>query len=109
MRMKHILVEGYCDKDNPSNINPCNENNKELGIHCLSCKNFSYTICPNEIAYANEDGVVENLEDFVGFGLEMDVNDEKEHNQMISKWHSICKTKIAEAYNEYMEIRKKKL
>jgi hypothetical protein len=69
---------------------------------------LSYTYCPNEIAYAGETGVVESLDDFIGFGGEMepDSNETLERNILITKWKDICIKKISEAYDEYMTFKK---
>ena len=69
---------------------------------------MSYTYCPNEIAYAGEKGIVENLDEFIGFGGEMepDSNEILERSTLLSKWRDICRKKISEAYDEYMIFKK---
>lgn len=105
MRMKHIMIEGYCSLDVPNEKYACNEHEKKMGIYCLDCDLFSYTICPNEIALSNEDGIIESLEDFVS--IDLDEDDEEKRLEKLSVWKNICKEKIAEAYNEYMESTEK--
>lgn len=101
MRMKHIMVEGYCSKDVPGDKYPCKSHGKKIGVYCLECTLFSYTKCPLEIAHSNEDSIIECMEDFVSLNIE-DI-DVTIRNKKISKWNQICKTKIAEAYNEYLK------
>lgn len=107
MKMKHILLECFCDCEDKNEKLPCYERNGQLGIYCFQCgcKYLSYTKCPNEIAYANEEGVVENELDSVGFGGDMDGNDDNETKVLIDKWHEICRKKIDEAYEEYMNYK----
>jgi len=105
MKMKHLLLECYCSCDTPNKNNPCYTNSKNIGIHCLQCKNFSYTKCPYEIAYSNKEGLVENVDDFIGFGGEMDVDNNEERQKLITEWSNICRAKISDAYDEYMNKR----
>ena len=105
MRMKHLLLECYCSCDTPNENDPCYMIDSSIGIHCLQCKKFSYTKCPHEIAYSNEDGVIENVDDFIGFGGEMDVDDKEERQKWITEWSNICRTKINVVYDEYMNKR----
>ena len=105
MKMKHLLLEGYCSCDIPNQNNPCYMTSKGIGIHCLECEKFSYTKCPHEIAYSNEDGVIENVDDFIGFGGEMDVDDKEQRQKWITEWGNICRAKISDAYDEYMNKR----
>lgn len=39
MKMKHLLLEGYCSCDIPNQNNPCYMTSKGIGIHCLDCFN----------------------------------------------------------------------
>lgn len=102
--MKHMILECYCDcKEKKSGL-LCEKDDFKIGSYCLknSCKYFSYTIAPNEIAYSNDKGIVENELDFVGFGGEMNPEDNDKIEECIDKWHEICTRKIDEAYEEYM-------
>lgn len=101
MRMKHIMLEGYCSVDVPNKNYACNVHEKKMGIYCLECDLFSYTICPNEIALSNEYGIIESLDDFVS--IDLDEEDDKKRCEKVSLWRNICKAKIAEAYDEYMK------
>ena len=85
MKIKHLLIECFCNYD---------YKNKK-------------TKCPNEIAYTNENGVVEKETDFIGFGNEMEENCIYDKNILIKKWTEICREKINEAYEEYMNNKDK--
>lgn len=108
MRMKHVLLEIYCDCSTE------NENEKliccnEVGKSCMEskCKYLSYTICPYEIAFTDSNGVVESFDNCIGFGGEMEpeTNNSSEREILLKEWKSICKKKIDEAYDEYMEYK----
>lgn len=114
MKIKHLLLEVYCD---------CNSNNGDTepnfcangagwpGSHCFenNCRFLSYTNCSNEIAYAGDTGVVEKLEHFIGFGGEMlpEPYDENQEKKLIDKWRDICILKISEAYEDFMKYKNK--
>lgn len=109
MKMKHLLLEAYCNCEESDISKCCTEGKNQIGIHCFECKCefLSYTYCPNELAYASKDGVVVDENSFIGFGGEMDANlDSKDYDSVrednISLWKKICIQKIAEAYDEYM-------
>lgn len=101
MRMKHLLIEGYCDETKAKKNNVC-QNTFNIGIHCLQCSHFSYSKCPNEIAVSNNKGVIEGQEDFIGFGGDMEPEDLDKRADYISIWQNICRKKINEAYDEYI-------
>lgn len=103
MKMEHIIVEGYCDGSEKQTIYPCNGVLK-MGTHCLTCSKFSYTYCPNEITISNADGLVE---EYIGFGGNMEPNDTEKRNEYILLWNKICKEKIEEAFEEFMRQIKK--
>lgn len=112
MGMKHLLLEVYCDCGiSKGGIKPvyCLNGLNNPGSHCFAngCEFLSYTNATNEIAYAGINGLVERVDDFIGFGGEMEpeVNDEEGRKLLISKWRDICKNKIDEAYDEYMNIK----
>ena len=44
-------------------------------------------------------------EEFIGFGGDMESTAE-DRNENIKKWKSICKSKIHEAYSDYMKEKK---
>ncbi|URZ05407.1 hypothetical protein [Clostridium felsineum] len=110
MIMKHVLLEMYCkcntEKEKP---NYCDV----IGHNCIhhNCKYLSTTCCPNEIAFAGSTGVVESFDDCIGFGGEMEPEtlDSSEYGVLLSKWKEICKKKIDEAYDEYMEFKNKRI
>jgi hypothetical protein len=106
--MKHVLLEIYCDYNTENeNENPlcCNG----IGNACMesNCKYLSYTNCPHEIAFTGSTGVVESFDECIGFGGEMEseTNDSSEREILLKEWKSICKKKIDEAYDEYMEFK----
>ena len=99
--MQHLLIEGYCDGKKGEDAYPC-KGTLTLGIHCLKCPLFSYAECPNEIALSGKDGVIEKQEDFIGFGGEMEPEDIERRDKYIAIWNDICRKKMNEAYNEYM-------
>ncbi len=101
MKMQHLLIEGYCDGKKGEDAYPC-KGTLTLGIHCLKCPQFSYAECPNEIALSGKDGVIEKQEDFIGFGGEMEPEDIERRDKYIAIWNDICRKKMNEAYNEYM-------
>ena len=101
MKMRHLLIEGYCDGKKGEESCPC-ESTLSLGTHCLECSYFSYTKCPNEIAISNDNGLVECNEDFIGFGGDMEPDDIKKREEYINVWRRICRKKINEAYEEYI-------
>ncbi|QKE76087.1 hypothetical protein HPK19_25115 (plasmid) [Arthrobacter citreus] len=76
------------------------------GFHCIenNCANRGVTYAPNEIAFADENGLVSDLESHIGFGGDMEpenVSQEK-INDLKNLWKEICKKKIDEAYEEFM-------
>ncbi len=112
MRMKHVLLELYCDCDI--------KNEKEKPKYCCdfgdtcfehNCQYLSYTYCPNEIAFAGASGVVESFDDCIGFGGDMEPEpyDENEVEILLNEWKSICKKKIDEAYDEYIEFKNSRI
>ncbi|MDY4544179.1 MAG: hypothetical protein SPE00_02525 [Bacilli bacterium] len=103
MKIKHLLIECFCDYDSKDKNSICFTGNK-INIDCLkhNCVHFMYTKCPNEIAYANEEGVVEKETDFIGFGDEMEKENVKDKKILINKWKEICREKINEAYEQYI-------
>ncbi len=97
MRLKHYILEGFCAEKKKKGL-AC-KNRFEMKSYCLSCPMFSYAPSPLEIAYSNEDGVVQRLEDWCGFGGGMiPVNHEEYWHEV---WRDICVTKIREANEEY--------
>ena len=86
LKIKHLLIECFCDYDSKDKNSICFTGNK-INIDCLkhNCVHFMYTKCPNEIAYANEEGVVEKETDFIGFGDEMEKENVKDKKILINK------------------------
>lgn len=102
MKMKHMLIEGFCGEKTDQQIYPC-KNSFKMGIHCFTCPQFSYTSCPNEIALSNENGIIEHLDDFIGFGGDMEPKNIEDLEKYIDVWKKICRAKIVEAHAEYMD------
>lgn len=101
MRMQHFLIEGYCDGEEGAKNCACG-GTLTFGLYCIRCPQFSYTECPNEISLSNKEGLIGEQEDFIGFGGEMEPADIEKREEYISIWNSICRKKIKEAYEEYM-------
>lgn len=99
MKIKHLIIEGFCDGNEHQNTYPCNGTLK-FGIHCWKCPKFSYTYCPNEIAISDAKGIVKKC---IGFGGDMEPDYIEKREEYISKWNKICKEKINEAYDEFMK------
>ena len=103
MIMKHLIIEGFCEGSENGDKCSCNGTLK-WGIHYFECPMFSYTYCPNEIALSNADGIVE---DCIGFGGDMEPSESENREQYIAMWNKLCKEKITEAYDEFIEYIKK--
>ena len=99
--MKHLIVEGYCDAEKELQEYPC-EGTMKLGVYCFLCKQFSYAECPNEIALSDSDGVVKKSEDYIGFGGNMEPNEAEKMEMYVKVWQEICRKKIDEAYQEFI-------
>lgn len=107
--MKHLLLEVYCDCESCNEPSFCSHGANNPGSHCFenNCKFLSYTNCPNEISYSGDSGIVESVEDYVGFGGDMlpEPYNEENKKMLIKKWKEICISKISQAYNEYMKLK----
>lgn len=101
MKMRHLIIEGYCDGKSGEGDYPC-ENTFNLSRYCFRCPQFSYSDCPNEIALSNDSGLVECQEDYIGFGGDMEPENKEKRDEFISIWKNICRKKIDEAYEEYI-------
>ena len=99
MKMKHLIIEGFCDEDENKNACPCNGALK-FGVHCFECSKFSYTFCPSEIAISDGEGIVE---EWIGFGGDMEPTEQEKKDEYVTVWNKICKEKINEAYDEFMK------
>ncbi|MDB2154093.1 hypothetical protein [Clostridium butyricum] len=110
MIMKHVLLEMYCSlkKENEKPIY-C-EGVGDICIH-NKCEYMGCTYCPNEIAFASEQGIVKSFDDCIGYGGEMEAEEynSDETKILLNEWKTICKKKIDEAYDEYMEFKKNRL
>lgn len=111
MIMRHLLLEVYCDyTDSKSKNSCCLKGDGTISTECFKekCKHLSFTKTENELAYAGESELVENNDEYIGFGGDMEPeNDNYEKRDMLlTKWKEICKKKLDEAYNEYMAYKK---
>ena len=110
MRMKHVLLEMYCNlKDESEKPIYC----EEIRHTCIhnKCEYMGCTYCPNEIAFTSKKGIVEFFDDCIGYGGKMEIEDDNldEANILLTKCKIICKKKIDEAYDEYMEFKADRL
>ena len=103
MRMKHLLIEGFCNGRKTDTGCPC-KGKLEWGVHCIKCSKFSYTYCPDEIALSDANGVVER---WICFGGDMEPDDWNKREKYIAIWNRICKKNIKEAYDEFMKRKQK--
>jgi len=109
MKMAHLLLEIYCEYEEGR----CIYGKDKMGVYCFEnkCNLLSYTYCPNELAYSGNEGVVLERDSFIGFGGEMDAdsnldNYDKEHRKCLNEWEKVCKEKISDAYESYMNCKK---
>ncbi|WP_019679399.1 hypothetical protein [Ruminococcus flavefaciens] len=98
----HILLEAYCTKNDKDK---CKLKKKKICIECFAeqCEYLSYTEAPSEIMISDKNGI--SIFD-IGFGGDMETT-EAERDNNIHIWENICKTKIEEAYSEYMKQKNK--
>ncbi|KWX81028.1 hypothetical protein JI735_02110 [Paenibacillus sonchi] len=110
MKLRHVLIEVYCENNTSQPPLCCKDGIGNPGYHCLSenCPNVSYTYAPHELAYAGEFGVVPDSKAWIGFGGDMFPVDKDENKEAELKelWERICRQKIQEAYEEYMKQMK---
>lgn len=107
-RVKHILLEVYYEDGLDLEAIFTEDSTFEE----LMNSKVGFTYADNELCYAGEHGIVHKLEDFVGFGGDMDIDpslsDYHEHNEQLKKeWEKIAKRKVQEGYEEYMLLKKK--
>ncbi|GFN30050.1 hypothetical protein [Paenibacillus xylaniclasticus] len=111
MPFTHVIVEVHClnglDEGLKVGIVPeyCTYGVKNPGYHCLKndCSYVGHTPAPHEIAYSGENGNVKD-DSWIGFGGEMEpeVYAKSKVNELKRLWKEVCKEKIQEAYDEYM-------
>ena len=95
------IIYEYGDADENRSTYPCGGALK-FGVHCFECSKFSYTFCPNEIAVSDSEGIVE---EWIGFGGEMEPNEQEKKDEYVTEWNKICKQKINEAYDNFISYR----
>lgn len=99
LKLKHYIIEGFCDEKADKNL-ACG-GTFQMRSYCFSCPQFSFVQSENEIAISDDDGVVASLEDWIGFGGDMEPM--QNETAWIAEWQKICRAKVAEAYQEYMQ------
>jgi len=108
MAYNHVLLEIYCLHEENIEVPEFCKKVHKPGFHCIenSCEHRGVTYVPNEIAYADENGLVSDSESHIGFGGNMEPENvsEEKINSLKNLWKEICKKKIDEAYEEYMKI-----
>lgn len=114
----HLILEVYClhgigenaEKDEIPEF--CKYGVKKPGFHCMEnkCKQVVYTDAPYELAYSDNVGEVIGKDSWIGFGgdMEFETLDETVISNLKKQWENVCKRKIKEAYNEYMQEQVKK-
>lgn len=99
MNMRHFVIEGYCEENGKGDM-PC-KGTYAMGSHCIECDLFSSTSVENEILYVDEHGITDEV---IGFGGEMEPIEPEKKAYYLDIWKKICKKKINEAYEDYMEM-----
>jgi hypothetical protein len=111
--MKHVILELHClylsRQDAPLVPGYCKNGPGNEGIHCMEgdgnkCPYIGYCAAGNELAYSQGNGEIDK-DAWIGFGGEMEVQG-KDIEAQIDIWESICKEKIAQAYDEYNDAVK---
>lgn len=111
MRHIHLILEVHClyginEKQEQNTIAKCKYGHINLGYHCLEseCEFAAYADAPYEIAYAGKNGEVAH-DAWIGFGGDMEPEniDSDKLCTLKKSWEKICKAKIDDAYEEYME------
>jgi hypothetical protein len=67
----------------------------------------TFTYADNEICYAGKFGVVPSDESWIGFGGDMkdEEYDEERNKKLMELWETICRSKVTEAYEEFMKLK----
>lgn len=107
--MKHVLLEVYYE----DGLDLEKMLIEGFTFDELKEKDIKFTYADYELCFAGEAGIVQNLEDFIGFGGEMDVDsdlnktDYQTHSDRLkSEWEIISRKKIEEAYKDYMSFKR---
>jgi hypothetical protein len=108
--MKHAIIELHClypnGENNASVPDFCRYGPGNEGFHCVvgdgqKCYHLGLCEAGNELAYSRENGEVP-FNAWIGFGGEMEFEGEN-RSRLIANWESICRKKIDEAYDLYMD------
>lgn len=105
MLLNHILVEGCCSGKKGNVQTPC-KGNRKMSYDCFDCSYFGIGTCPFEICITDSEGIARTEDEWIGFGGEMNPEDWELEKIYKEKWREICKRKIAEAYEEFMDYKK---
>lgn len=105
--MKHVLLEVFYE----NGMDLVKIFKESESFDDFKGSGIGFTYADYELCFAGEYGIVQTLDDFVGFGGELDIDpDAKEyqkHNEKLKKsWEEISRKKIKEAYEEYMTFKK---
>ena len=89
MAYKNVLLEAYCGYEYREEVTKeipeyCKNGIDNPGYHCFDneCPFRSYTYSPNAIVYVNEFGAVIDQDSYIGFGGEMQSEDEVETEKL---------------------------
>jgi hypothetical protein len=112
--ISHVILELICACGDETTIDApdyCKQL-KKPSYSCLfnDCSYITFVEAPYELAFSKEFGDVDVYDEFswVGFGGDMEPDHirEQEKSELLKLWEKICKKKIKEAYDEYMDITK---
>jgi hypothetical protein len=106
-RIKHVLLEVFYEEG----MDLVKIFKESESFDDFKGSGIGFTYADYELCFAGEHGIVQTLDDFVGFGGELDIDPEWEdyqkHNEKLKKaWGEISRKKIKEAYEEYMVFKK---
>jgi hypothetical protein len=116
MAIAHLFLEIHCFYDLKAckikNPVPqiCKYGIDHPGYHCWAghCKYLSWTDAPHEIAYSGALSEIAVWDDtvWVGFGgdMEPDGISDSRLAELLTLWEAICRKKIKEAYDVYMDL-----
>lgn len=100
IKSKYLIMEGFCNERKGRNF-PCS-NTFQMKAYCFHCPEFSYARSENELALSGADGTVERIEDWIGYGGDMEPDNLESYEEWAEIWTDICKRKIQEAKAEYI-------
>lgn len=108
-RIKHVLLEVFYEEG----MDLVKIFKESESFDDFKDSGIGFTYADYELCFAGEYGIVHTLDDFVGFGGEMDIDsdinktDYQTHSDRLkNEWEEISRKKIKEAYEEYMIFKK---